>query len=105
MADLTLVVTPSGVSSRAAASAYSQVDSGTDAGLGATSTADSFSATLSRALDSTVQASRAAEAQASQAVSGAGNLTDVVAAVSQAQLALQTTVAIRDRVVEAYQEV
>ena len=31
--------------------------------------------------------------------------TDVVTAVSQAELALQTTTAIRDRVVQAYQDI
>jgi flagellar hook-basal body complex protein FliE len=60
---------------------------------------------LSRALDGVVQAGHQADAQAAQAVSGSGSLTDVVAAVSQAELALQTTVAVRDRVVQAYQEI
>jgi flagellar hook-basal body complex protein FliE len=104
MADLTMVVTPSGVSARSAAAAYQQTDGGGAAGP-AGGAADGFGATLSRALDSAVQTGESADAQAAKAVAGSGNLTDVVAAVSQAQLALQTTVAIRDRVVEAYQEI
>ena len=39
------------------------------------------------------------------AIAGTGSLTDVVSAVSKAELALQTTVAIRDRVVQAYQDI
>ena len=40
-----------------------------------------------------------------QAISGEGNLTDVVTALSRAELALQTATAIRDRVVSAYQDI
>ena len=42
---------------------------------------------------------------AASGISGHGNLTQVVMAVSRAQLALQTTTAIRDRVVSAYQDI
>jgi len=40
-----------------------------------------------------------------EGISGEGNITDVVMAVSRAQLALQSTVAIRDKVVQSYQDV
>jgi flagellar hook-basal body complex protein FliE len=103
MPDLTLTVTPSGVTARDAAAAYQKVDGGdTD---GAPNAVDGFGATLARALENEVQAGETADAQTAAAVSGSGNLTDVVTAVSQAQLTLQTTVAIRDRVVDAYQEI
>jgi flagellar hook-basal body complex protein FliE len=46
-----------------------------------------------------------AEAQSMQAIAGGGNITDVVTAVSKAEMALQTTMAIRDRVVQAYQDI
>ena len=36
---------------------------------------------------------------------GGGNLTDVVTALSRAELTLQTATAIRDRVVQAYQDI
>ena len=52
-----------------------------------------------------VDSSHTAESQAMQALAGGGNLTDVVTAVSQAQLALQATTAVRDKVVSAYQEI
>jgi flagellar hook-basal body complex protein FliE len=56
-------------------------------------------------MESVIDTSRNAETQAKQAISGTGNLTDVATAVAKAELALQTTVALRDRVVQAYQEI
>jgi flagellar hook-basal body complex protein FliE len=73
-----------------------QVDSGGSGG---------FSALLSRALDGAVNAGKQADAQATQAISGHGDLTQVVTAVSRAELALQTSVAVRDRVLQAYQDI
>ena len=40
-----------------------------------------------------------------RAIAGGGNLTEVATAVSHAELALQTAVSIRDKVVQAYQDV
>jgi len=60
---------------------------------------------LARALGGVVEAGHAADAQSTAAISGGGTITDVVTAVSKAELALQTTVAIRDRVVQAYQDI
>ena len=51
------------------------------------------------------RAYRDAEAKSMQAIAGGGDITDVVTAVSKAELALQTTVTIRDRVVQAYQDI
>ena len=38
-------------------------------------------------------------------MAGGGNLTEVVTALSRAQLTLQTTTAVRDRVLQAYQDI
>ncbi len=89
----TLTVSPAG-----AARAYSRVQSGAEASTG-------FGDVLQKALGAVVQTGQAAEAQSMQAIAGGGNLTDVVTAVSQAEMALQSAVAIRDRVVSAYQDV
>ncbi len=89
----TITITPA-----AAARAYSKVESG-DASAGG------FGDALSRALGSVVQAGHDADAKSMQAISGTGNLTEVVTAVARAELALQTTTAIRDRVVQAYQDI
>lgn len=64
-----------------------------------------FGGALARALEGAVQSGVTAEAQATQALSGSADLTDVVQAVSRAELALQTATAIRDRVVQAYQDI
>jgi flagellar hook-basal body complex protein FliE len=97
-----LVIRPSGVSPQSAARAYGAIDGG--AASGTTSGAD-FGGMLARAMDGAVQTGHAAEAQAMQAISGNGSLTEVVQAISRAELALQTTTAIRDRVVQAYQDI
>lgn len=51
-----------------------------------------------------VQATRQAEAVSRQTVTGKADLVDVVTAVTAAETALETVVAVRDRVVSAYQE-
>jgi flagellar hook-basal body complex protein FliE len=84
--------------------AYQNVDSATPAPNGGNA-GDAFSSLLGRALDGAITTGKQADAQAAQAVSGHGDLTQVVTAVSQAELALQTTVAIRDRVLQAYQDI
>jgi flagellar hook-basal body complex protein FliE len=67
--------------------------------------AGGFGQMLSEALQNTVDASRASEAVAAKAVAGKADVTDVVAAVTNAELALDTVVAVRDRVITAYQEI
>ncbi len=94
----------------AAISTALQAYSGFDAGTAATpdtqgADGDSFSSLLGRALDGAVSTGKQADAQAMQAIGGHGDLTQVVTAVSQAELALQTTVAMRDRVLQAYQDI
>jgi flagellar hook-basal body complex protein FliE len=66
---------------------------------------DDFGALLGRAINGAIDSGEQADQQAMQAIAGGGDLTSVVTAVSRAQLALQTTVAIRDRVLQAYQDI
>lgn len=97
----TITITPSG-----AADAYSRVDRG-DAAGGATggATGGGFGTALQRALEGAVRTGQNAEDKAMQAISGTGSLTDVVTALSQAELTLQTATAVRDRVIQAYQDI
>jgi flagellar hook-basal body complex protein FliE len=88
-----LTVTPSGV-----AQAYERVASVNPTGEG-------FGAALGQALQSVIGAGNQADAQAMQAIQGGGNITEVATAVSRAELALQSAVAIRDKVVQAYQDI
>ena len=90
----TLTVSPAG-----AVQAYARTASGEGEG------GQDFGATLGRALEGVVQASREADAQSVHAITGGGNITEVATAVSRAELALQGAVAIRDKVVQAYQDV
>ena len=94
----TIVVTPS-----VAADAYARVDRG-GAGTGG-SEAGSFGATFERALQGAIDTGQSAEDKAKAAIAGNGSLTDVVTALSRAELTLQSATAIRDRVVQAYQEI
>ena len=105
MNDARLLATPS-----AAAGAYARVQGQGATGIGADGVksgpaGSSFGDTLSQALQGVVESGHAADAAAAQGISGQGNLTHVVMAVSQAQMALQATTAIRDRVVQAYQDI
>ena len=64
-----------------------------------------FANMVKSALNSTVEVGAAGETMAAQAVAGDGNISDVVAAVTNAELTLETVVAVRDRVVQAYQDI
>ena len=48
---------------------------------------------------------RAAETATAKQVTGKGDLIDVVTAIGAAETALETVVAVRDRVVNAYQDI
>jgi flagellar hook-basal body complex protein FliE len=48
---------------------------------------------------------RAAEAASAKQVAGKGDLVDVVTAIGAAEMALDTVVAVRDRVVNAYSDI
>ncbi|MBH0111926.1 flagellar hook-basal body complex protein FliE [Novosphingobium sp. YJ-S2-02] len=48
---------------------------------------------------------RTAEAESAKQVAGKGDLIDVVTAIGAAETALDTVVAVRDRVVSAYSEI
>jgi flagellar hook-basal body complex protein FliE len=88
-----LTVTPAG-----AARAYANVAGGDAGGEG-------FGAVLGKAMEGVVQAGHEADAQSMKAIAGGTNFTEVATAVSRAELALQSAVAIRDKVVAAYQDV
>jgi len=64
-----------------------------------------FGAALQRAVEGVVNVQRSADTASTQALQGQGSVTDVVLAVSRAELALQTATTLRDRVVSAYQDV
>jgi flagellar hook-basal body complex protein FliE len=65
----------------------------------------SFAALLDRTLSDAIDAGHKGEAIATAAVSGHTSLQEVVEAVNAAELTLQTVVAVRDRMIAAYQEI
>jgi len=91
----------------AAMNAYAQaakMASGSGEAAAATPGA-SFGAMLSNVVNDAVTSGRAAEAQATAQAQGKGDLVDVVTAVNAAEMTLETVVAIRDRVIAAYQDI
>ena len=99
---MSLPLTPGG-----AAAAYRANMSAPSAAAAATGGGEtaSFGEALSRAVQNAVSTSREAEAASARGLMGEGSVTDLVVAVGRAELTLQTAVAVRDRVVAAYQEV
>lgn len=65
----------------------------------------SFAQVLEEAGRTAVETLKQSEKVSAQAVVGRADLTDVVTAVTNAEVTLQTVTAIRDRVVTAYQEI
>ena len=64
-----------------------------------------FAGALQSALQDAIGTLGKAETTAAAGIAGTANVTDVVTAVSKAELALQTAMTIRDRVVQAYQDI
>lgn len=65
----------------------------------------SFAELMSKAVEDTVTTGKKAEQLTAEAIVGEADVMDVVTAVSNAEITLQTVVTIRDRVINAYQEI
>jgi len=86
--------------------AYARAQGLSDAGAsGVGSGGDDFGTMLENAVDSVIDDAHQADGMSAQGLHGGGDLTSIITAVSKAQLALQTTTTIRDRVVQAYQDI
>jgi len=64
-----------------------------------------FANILAGATQDAIGSLRAGEQQSLAAAAGTADLTDVVTAVGKAEMTLQTVVSLRDRVIQAYQEI
>ncbi|MBV9993426.1 MAG: flagellar hook-basal body complex protein FliE [Alphaproteobacteria bacterium] len=94
----------------AAAAAYQSIAKiGADASAAARATATApggnFTDFLSSAIKDGMQTMKSGEQAAMQQVAGNANIVDVVNAVNSAELTLDTVVAVRDKVVQAYQSI
>ncbi len=69
------------------------------------SEAPSFADFMAKNIQQSVQTMKGGEEMAAKAVTGDADVTDVVQAVTSAELTLQTVVGVRDRMISAYQEI
>lgn len=74
---------------------------GAAAGTGSTD----FSAMIGKALEATADAGRKADTQTASVATGRSDIVDVVTAVAESEAAIETLVAVRDRVIAAYEEI
>jgi flagellar hook-basal body complex protein FliE len=66
---------------------------------------ENFGAMLKDAMTSVNQAARASDNHAHALATGKANVVDVVTAVAESEVAVETLVAVRDRVIAAYEEI
>ncbi len=81
---------------------------GLGAGLGAGQSGESgtsFSSVLKHAIDGLNDIGRKSDAQMMAAANGKSDMVDVATAVSQTEVAIDAVVAVRDKVIAAYQEI
>jgi flagellar hook-basal body complex protein FliE len=64
-----------------------------------------FSSLISKALETTADAGRKADTQTAAVAAGRSDLVDVVTAVAESEAAIETLVAVRDKVIAAYEEI
>lgn len=67
--------------------------------------AGSFSDLMEKMAEDVIATGKKSEAMTAKAVTGEAEIMDVVTAVSNAEVTLQTVVAVRDRVLNAYQQI
>jgi flagellar hook-basal body complex protein FliE len=93
----------------AATKAYgaAQKSLGVDPGLGSAAAAPTggFGDILKSAMGEVMKSTKTAETQIAAQVHGKAELVDVVTAISAAETSLETVMAIRDQVINAYQEI
>ena len=65
----------------------------------------SFGAMLKDAIGSVVEAGHKSDAQQQAMVAGKANIVDVVTAVSETEVAVEAMVSVRDRMIQAYEEI
>jgi flagellar hook-basal body complex protein FliE len=94
-----------------AANAYASLARMTDAAGGAGKAAGdnaagpSFGAVLKDVVGTVVEAGRKSDMQTQAVAAGKANIVDVVSAVAETEVAIETLVSVRDKVIQAYQEI
>lgn len=72
---------------------------------GGTPSSTSFTSVLKDAIDHVNDLGKKSDAQMRSAVNGKSNMVDVVTAVSETEVAIDAVVAVRDKVINAYEEI
>ena len=75
------------------------------AGNGGSPGGASFTSILKQAIDHVNELGAKSETQMRNAVNGKSNMVDVVTAVSETEVAIDAVVAVRDKVINAYEEI
>ncbi len=91
-----------------AAQAYAQAAraaSAAPAGAAGETAKLNFGELVRTAIADTASSLNAGEAAAAQVAAGEASLVDIVTAISAAEVSLETALAVRNRVIEAYQEI
>jgi flagellar hook-basal body complex protein FliE len=94
-----------GISAYRDVAGASRPAAGADAGAAAGAGGDGFTTALKDVAESWIETLRQGEQKSAQAVAGQIDIREVVMAVNNAELTLQTAVAVRDKVIQAYQEI
>ncbi len=93
------------VSQAAAAYARAATQAIDPGAAAATANGESFGDIMAQALVSASDTVRQSEAVSIQSVANQADLNELVTAVNNAEMTLQTVVAVRDKVIQAYQEI
>ena len=92
-----------------AANAYAALARMTEIGAGPGKASEaggqSFGAVLKDAIGSVMDSGRKSDAQTLAMASGKSNVMDVVTAVAETDVAVSTLVSVRDRVIQAYEDI
>jgi flagellar hook-basal body complex protein FliE len=95
-----------------AANAYARLARLTEPGAGlnksvgeGTNAGPSFGALLKDVVASVTEAGRGSDAQTQSMAAGKANIVDVVTAVAETETAIATLVSVRDKVIQAYEEI
>lgn len=78
---------------------------GQGAGIDTVGNQNSFADLVSGAIKSVEAQGVETQAQTQAVVAGEGNLVDVVTAIAETEVALETMVSVRDKVIAAYEEI
>jgi flagellar hook-basal body complex protein FliE len=82
------------------------METGAGSAAGAVAGGDkSFSSMLKDAMGAVVEAGKKSDGQAQAMATGKANVVDVVTAVAETEVAIDALVAVRDRVIQSYEEI